>query len=111
MGVVFKGGNSGSRGKDFSPQVPTSGSPQPVLRTETHGPTPPSVHFQVENPNAHPDHYQAQTPDFMPVGGAVSVTNGSGILSNPDTTDIMQQEYVGLNPSSGDQRVFKGTKS
>ena len=100
MAVVFKGGNSGSRGKDFSPQVPTSGIPQPILRTETHGPTPSSIHFQAENAKANADHYQAQTPDFMPIGAGHAeprdATHASSDIMDPGAT------------TGGDERVFKG---
>ena len=110
MGVIMKGGTSGNRQDSLAP-VPSSGVSQPVLRSERHEPVSPSIHLQAENPKGHPNHFQSQTPDFMPTEGAVTVPNGDGTLSNPSTSDVMQQDVKGLGPDSGDHRVFRGTKS
>jgi len=84
MSVVMKGGNSGSRGKDYLPQVPSAGSPQPVLNTAG-GSKPPGVYFQAENF----ERQHAQTATFeVPLGG--TIPEGS--------SDICQQDIEGIKP-------------
>jgi hypothetical protein len=97
MPVVFKGGTSGNR-EDALPPVPSSGSAQPVLNTETSGPIASTVNLFAGNFRPHA---QTRTPDFMPTGG--TIPKGS--------SDIQQQDVVGLGPNSGDESVFKGAPS
>jgi hypothetical protein len=79
MGVVFKGGTSGNRA-DALPPVPSSGSSQPVLSTETSGAVPSTVHLDSDK---HRPHASSATPDFMPTGGGT----GSGTdISDPTAT-------------------------
>lgn len=115
MTVNFKGGTSGSVGKDFLPSVPSSGTPQPILRTETHEAVPSTIHLQAENPKAHPDHYQSRTPDFMPTCGTTSTMNPDGTMGHypspdvsqddirnlPDTTSALFPEYFKGAPNDG----------
>ena len=88
MAVRFSGGNSGSRGKDFSPPVPSSGSAQPVLRTETSGAVPASIKLESEGQRQH-RHGQDATPDFMPTGG--TIPTGSSDIAQQD----IDKSYTG----------------
>lgn len=88
MPVVFNGGPSGMR-NDYLPPVPSSGKPQPILRTQTSGPVPSSINFTAERFDAprpsDATRTQFATPDFMPTG-ANHV--GPNETSDP-STDIM----------------------
>lgn len=106
MGLVFKGGTSGNR-QDALPSVPSSGTPQPVLDTSNNKDNP-EVHLQSEHFRPH-RHGQQATATFMPTGGAVNHFE-NGVLTNPTTPDVMQQDIIPLGPGSGDSSVFRGTR-
>lgn len=94
MGVVFKGGSSGSRNADFTPPGP-DGASIPIQRTETSGPIASTVRLQAET--FRPNMPQTATPDFMPTGG----TDAAG-------DDLEDQSATNIGPTSGDESVFKG---
>lgn len=111
MTVVFKGGTSGNR-EDASPQVPTSGAPQPVLDTTTRVPVPSTVHFQATNFDTKVNREQA-TPDFMPTGGETSKMKGDGTMIHYPSTDVSQPDIRNLDhladPALGEGTIFRGS--
>ena len=62
MSVYFRS-SSGNR-EDATPQVPSSGTKQPLIDTATSGSVPSTVLLQKAR---HP-HAETATPDFMPTG-------------------------------------------
>ena len=101
MAVVMRGGNSGSPGKDYLPNVPDSGHSQPIQNTETSGAIESTVHAAggptgVNFPN--PICATQDSRPSMPTGA----TNGSG-------TDIEDPDTPNSQASPGD--IFKGSHS
>jgi hypothetical protein len=90
MTVVFKGGNSGSRGENFLPPTPNSGYSQPIQKTQTYGSAPGTVNWAAENFKPHVNH---ATPDFMPVGG----TDSTGTDHSDPTATTGGDESVFVN--------------
>ena len=96
MAVVFKGGTSGNR-EDALPPVPSSGSPQPVLMTETSGGMSGSIHAAGGASGGHGEFIPS-----LPTGGTI-----------PDgSTDIVQQDINYSGPPAKDADVdFDGATS
>lgn len=92
MPVIFKGGTSGNR-EDYTPPVPSSGTPQPVLNTATNGPYASTINLQSENFKPHP---QTRTADWMPTGGTIPE-------SSCDVSDPTCNGY-----DTNDTAIFKG---
>ena len=99
MSVRMTGGPSGMRNGDYLPPVPSSGRPQPMLKTEG-GNLEPNVEFLSSNPRYdHVENYVYKMPE------------SGGLPEN--TEDVRQQDIVGIegaNPfTSGEGTIFRGT--
>jgi hypothetical protein len=105
MTIVFKGGTSGNREDAIFP-MPTSGSPQPLLKTQTSGPVPSTVVFNSEHFDVK-THREQATPDFMPTGGT---TAGPNDAEGAYSTDMCQQDIKDLkfDPAQGEVTIFRG---
>jgi hypothetical protein len=76
MAVVMKGGTSGCR-KDYLAPVPDSGSPQPILRTETSGSIPPNIQWGGGLSGNRFEDYKSA----LPTGG--TIPTGSTDIEDP----------------------------